>query len=436
MLAAAVSSMSSSAADPPPFVPPAGFEPAPSAVDGIDVWAPLPPDPSGPTSTRCDHCGGTMAFSPEAGALVCGFCAHRVDREPEAAPDGHDFTLQALRHAAHGWGVDRKVLHCSGCGADLHVDAGALSVSCPFCASNEVGLGAASESALRPSHVLPFALDADGLAKNVRLWLGRGWLHPRSLQQLARLDGFVGIYLPYWAFDADARASWEGEVGEDRIVWEVDGKGRRRSRTETTWRWRSGHVDTQARGVLVPGGQRVSKRLMGRVQDAFDLDGLRGFGPDLLAGFGAQSFEIGLPEAWEMGKQEVRERARQACRAAAGGDRVRNFRVQAELHDEAWRYVLLPVWLTAYRYGDRSWQVVVDARSGRVAGQKPVVWARVWAVSALLVSLPVCTGLVGIPLLFVAGVGAFVLGFALVLLIVVIIAVARLYRHAADLEAA
>ena len=40
--------------------------------------------------------------------------------------------------------------------------------------------------------------------------------------------------------------------------------------------------------------------------------------------------------------------------------------MSADLNDERWRYVLLPVYLTTYTFGDESYHVMVDA-SGAMA---------------------------------------------------------------------
>ena len=48
----------------------------------------------------------------------------------------------------------------------------------------------------------------------------------------------------------------------------------------------------------------------------------------------------------------------------------------------AFKHVLLPVWVAAYRYRDRPYQVVVNGRTGRVTGHRPWSVAKVAAVGA------------------------------------------------------
>jgi hypothetical protein len=192
-------------------------------------------------------------------------------------------------------------------------------------------------------------------------------------------------------------------------------------------------VRLTVRDLLVPGTSRLSRVLLSRL-DAFDLKGLVTYEPQLLAGFLAQTYDVTLPDAWEQGRHEMREQAREACHSDIGSSHVRNFKMTADLDDESWRHVLLPLWVSAYRYGGRTFVVLMDGVSGQVAGQKPVAWNKVWTAIALLLAPGVLLGLLGLPLLLF-GIGAIVLGIAAVLLVMGGVASAFVYQHAVDAEA-
>ena len=40
-------------------------------------------------------------------------------------------------------------------------------------------------------------------------------------------------------------------------------------------------------------------------------------------------------------------------------------------HEVTFKHILLPVWVTAYRYRDKVYRVMVNARTGEVRGQRP-----------------------------------------------------------------
>jgi hypothetical protein len=42
-----------------------------------------------------------------------------------------------------------------------------------------------------------------------------------------------------------------------------------------------------------------------------------------------------------------------------------------------YKHLLLPVWLMAYRFRDKTYQVVVNANSGEVQGERPYSWVKI-----------------------------------------------------------
>lgn len=428
----------------PAWTPPAGWIPLPSAVEGVELFGPAPTaeaTPAGPVAVRCPSCGASARFDVAKGAVGCGFCGW-VDAEgPEVvgrkAAQG-EFTPEALQRGAQGLGVDRRELACGGCGAVIALGEGALSVTCPFCASNQVSVREhATVEGLRPSALVPFSVLEADCGRLAGGWLGQGWFHPDDLARLSRVGSFVPIYLPYWAFSARIGADWEGEVGTNETVreWNSDEK-RWETTTRIRWEWKRGSVRLDLRDLLVPGTTKVSNRLLERVQGGFDLDGLVTYEPKLLAGFQATTYDVGLPDGWERGRHALRERARAACERDAGGDHLRSFSMTADLDDESWRHLLLPVWVSAYRYAGRTWVVLVDGQRGTIAGQKPIAWWKVWTAVGLALTPGVCSGLLGIPLLLVGGLGGFLLILALVLLVLGGVGSVSIYQHAVESEAA
>ena len=51
------------------------------------------------------------------------------------------------------------------------------------------------------------------------------------------------------------------------------------------------------------------------------------------------------------------------------------------------KLLLMPVWIAAYLYGGKSFQVLVNAHTGQVAGERPYSWIKIFfaALAALIV---------------------------------------------------
>jgi hypothetical protein len=167
----------------------------------------------------------------------------------------------------------------------------------------------------------------------------------------------------------------------------------------------------------------------------FNLNDLVTYSPDFLAGWQAQTYDITLPKAWETGKAIMREKAKKACYADIPTNHVRNFSMSADFSEEAWRYVLLPVYVSAYLFENKTYQVMVNGQTGTVAGQKPVAWWKIWLAIGLLVAPGLLLGLAGL-ILTAAGIGMVLMGVAFVLLIIGGILSIIIFRQALASEAA
>ena len=436
-----------------PFPPP-NYIVAPSAVEGIEVYMPAPPSAEAHQEIvdfKCPQCGALTAYSIADGGLTCAHCGYYEPPRREAVGKGaeeFEFKVETLERAAHGWGRERKELHCQHCGAATSLSPEMLTLTCPFCGSNKVIQREAPQDVLRPRFLVPFKLNAEECGPIVHAWLRTGWMTLGSLRRLARFGDFSAIYLPFWTFDATARADWKAEVPHTttRHYWSGF---KRRTRTVTEWKWEQGHVDLPIDDLLIDGSTRLSPILLEQIRQ-YDLKALVPYEPEYLAGLQAQAYEVSLEAAWEAGRKSMREMVRQICCGQAAiprtmrnqrptsqpvsqdevrrivrscmGFRIRNLSMLVDFDQETWRYILLPVYITTYRLGNRVYQVLINGQTGALAGQRPVSWLKVGLASVgamlpgLILSIAgafvLITEELGVFLVF-SGIGLLILGFGL-----------------------
>ena len=421
--------------------PPQNYQEVTSSLPGIIVFAPMPEkkQDESPISYKCPNCGANTRYDVAAGGIACEFCGYIAPTRAKnvgIAAGEYEFTLETLRQSQQGWGTSHKQLHCKSCGANLDIPEGALTTTCPFCASNEVNIRTAPSDHLRPRFLIPFKV----LPKDTRIrameWLGKGWFHPKELSINAILDRFSGIYLSFWTFTAGISSLWKAEVGHERIETYYDSASKtHKTRTVIDWRWENGRVGINVSDLLIPGNQHVSHLILQRLYP-YNLNDLDEYTPDFLAGWQALAYDINLPDAWEQGKSVMRDRAKKACYDDIHSSHVRNFSMTADFSDESWRYVLLPVYLAAYKFEDKVFQVMVNGQTGKVAGQKPVAWWKIWLAIAALLSPGVVLGLISLPLLLAGGAGFFMLILALILFVIGGVVAYKIYQQAILSEAA
>ena len=74
-----------------------------------------------------------------------------------------------------------------------------------------------------------------------------------------------------------------------------------------------------------------------------------------------------------------------------GGDRQRVQNIQTSYNSRTFRHVLLPVWISAYQYGGKTYRFLVNGQTGLVKGERP--WSVVKIVAAVIAGLVAAYGL-------------------------------------------
>lgn len=77
---------------------------------------------------------------------------------------------------------------------------------------------------------------------------------------------------------------------------------------------------------------------------------------------------------------------RAAIRRDIGGDHQRIDHVDTEIWDVTFKHILLPVWVSAYRYGGKSYRFVVNGQSGKVMRERPYSAIKI-AIALILAAL-------------------------------------------------
>jgi hypothetical protein len=229
----------------------------------------------------------------------------------------------------------------------------------------------------------------------VRQWIATRWFAPNALKKMAEQEGIAGVYLPFWTYAADTQSQYEGARGVHYYTTEYytttdrNGNSVQESRQvmQTAWSPASGEVARNFDNVLVPATKSVNEARLNALEP-WDLPSLCAYEPAYLAGFKAQRYQIELPAGFEKAKAVMEVMIERDVRKNIGGDEQRIDRVETQTSNETFRHLLLPVWIGAYRFQGKVFQVVVNARTGEVQGERPYSMAKIaMLVMAILILL-------------------------------------------------
>jgi DNA-directed RNA polymerase subunit RPC12/RpoP len=351
-------------------------------------------------SYPCGACGATVEFSPGAGTLTCPYCGHEqalaeVPRQIREHPV-EELATSAAKPRAAVLGADHAFV-CPGCGARTETDD--LSARCQFCATALVADPELTERVV-PEAVVPFGLDRVAARERLRTWTSSRWFAPSSLKKVTEAETFKGSYLPYWTYDAATTSHYRGERGEHYYTTETyttteNGETVTRTRQVRHTRWypARGTVERAFDDVLVAGTAHVGGERLDKLTP-WPLDEARPYQPEYLAGFQTVRYDVEPEDGLATAKERMAVTIEADCRADIGGDEQRVHSVDTRYDDVTFKLVLLPVWFLTYLHAGTPWQVMVNARTGEVVGERPYSAAKITA--AVVVALAVVAAIVAV----------------------------------------
>lgn len=346
----------------------------------------------------CPECGGDLEWNAAHQALRCPYCGTIAPWSPpqDAEPgDGivEQDLLEALAHPAsgRGWGEERHEVKCQSCHA-ISVFVGTRAAQrCDFCGSPAIVPHEDHGDAITPQSLLPFKISDGQIRDAIRKWYGSRWFAPNRLKSAALTDTLHGIYLPYWTFDAHVDAQWTAEAGHYYYVTETyTENGQRRTRQVRKVRWEpaAGRLAHFFDDELVAGTKGVGKGLLHQIEPFPTTSDLKPYAPEFVRGWTVERYQVDLRRAADLNQAGMETKTYALCAARVPGDTHRNLQVRSQYRGRTFKHILVPVWLVSYTYGSRNFQILANGYTGKIAGERPYSWVKIFfAVLAGLLAL-------------------------------------------------
>lgn len=356
----------------------------------------------------CEKCGAKIEFDPVSRALKCPYCGHATtivepadDAEAEVVERDFEEYLTKLESgsgaaiAGHG-----SQVRCSGCGAMVLLEDKVATEECPFCGTHLENQPESAASMIPPESLAPFKHDFRAARNSFDTWIASLWFAPTELKQAAHLGQLSGVYVPYWTYDAMTNTRYRGERGDDyqdtETYTERDAQGnsvtKTRTVTRTRWSSASGRVEHFFDDVLVCGTKSVPEHLVSYLAP-WDLEKLETFNADFLSGFKTERYGVGLQDGFGEAKQIMEPEIVHLIHRDIGGDHQRISSKQTQYLGITFKHLLLPVWVANYRYREKLFQILVNGRTGKIAGERP--WS-VWKIARLILMILLAAILIGV----------------------------------------
>ena len=345
----------------------------------------------------CGSCGADLVFSIGQQSLECPYCGdvREIEHAPESEVREQDFRAQLRRlaelrsDAAAGASEDGlNEVQCDACGATVVFPGTLTSSECSFCGS-PIQRAAVHTAADRVTvdGVVAFMVNRDTARANLAKWVKSRWFAPNEFKRRGVDGRFTGIYLPFWTFDSHTFSRYRGERGEYYYVTVGSGKNKRRER-RTRWYSASGTVRQFFDDVLVVATNALPRSIIDKLEP-WPLHTVQPYTPELLAGSLARTYDVELDDGFGIARGRIDDAIRGLVRRDIGGDTQRIHEVSTTYDPITYKHLLLPVWVMAYRFREKTYRVTVNAATGEVHGERP--WSA-WKIAAAVVSGLVAVG--------------------------------------------
>lgn len=338
-----------------------------------------------------------MHYSPADENLKCIYCGMIAELNKTTAEiKGNDFYYWKDKADKYEYDEITEVaeISCRQCGATTTLPPGTSGCECAFCGTPLILDEAHIKKFWQPEYLLPFVITKKKAAEYFKKWLSKKWFLPNKLKKSAVVtESFKGVYLPFWTYDADTHTDYTGQRGEERTVSSRNSKGEIEESTITDWYAAYGSVDVKFNDVVVPASRSLPPSIINRLTN-WDIMNCVPYQKEFLAGFTTGIYQRGFTDAVGDAKKKMHTVIEDSIREDIGGDSQRIFTRNTQFNELRFKLILMPLWISAFRFNHKLYQFVVNGRTGTVIGKYPkstikIIWfiALVIALIATLITI-------------------------------------------------
>lgn len=321
----------------------------------------------------CPNCGGNTRFDIASQQLLCEFC--------DTTYDPYSFDTKTS-DAIESKEYDVTVFTCPQCGGEILSTDDAAAGFCSFCGASTILYSRISKEK-RPDYIIPFQKTKEDCKQSYASFMKKAIFAPKELKDPKFIDGFRGIYMPYWAFYFTQQGPYT-----------LKGKKtyRRGNYIYTDYYDLNGEIDAYYKGITFDASSSFADTISEALAP-YDVKGMKAFTPAYLSGFYADTANVDSiiyrSDAEAIAIEESMK-VIQKTPAYRGYEMTASYNAGTQLHTQVRQIdsAMFPVWLMSYRNGDRISYVTVNGQTGKIAADLPIDPKR-YFLGSLLLALPI-----------------------------------------------
>ena len=318
---------------------------------------------------QCPNCGGNIKFDIASQKMACANCNSYFD----------PYDISKETDAEENTYFDVTEFTCPQCGGRILSTENTAANFCSYCGASTILSGRLTKEK-RPGYIIPFKMTKQDCKEAYKKRVKNAIFAPKELKDPEFIDGFRGIYMPYWSYHITQQGMINLKASKDY---------RRGDYIYTDHYNVSGQLDCQYKGISYDASSSFDDNISEAIAP-FDVKNMNGFTPSFLSGFYADTADVASDvykgDAENIAVEETYDYIKGSTHLGGAhlDESVGTMRNKFNTRVEAADRTMFPVWFLSYRNKDRVAYATVNGQTGKVSADLPVSIGKYFAGSLLL----------------------------------------------------
>ena len=314
-------------------------------------------------SNKCESCGAELSFDISSGNLKCEHCGSIKVIETDNSVQRREISNEVLgKHPEWSEGTVHK---CDNCGAKEVLNKNDISKICAFCGSGNI-VKQAELAGIQPDSVIPFQINKDRAGAKFEEWMKKRWFAPSLFKHSDIRQNMNAVYCPTWSFSSRTESSYDGTLGKRQTRRNSQGN------YETFIRYYrvNGNIAQDYFDYCVQSGSKISSSMFNKIKP-FNLNLVKVYKQEYLSGIVAEHYSRNLETCFNDFTSFVKKDLRARIIRRHNADIVQTLNINVNYRDKRFNYILLPVYICNYKYGNKNYNFYVNGVDGKIVGGYP-----------------------------------------------------------------
>ncbi len=318
---------------------------------------------------KCPSCGGSMFYNIELAKMECSYCGTSLDVKEYSKSN------EAKKSDVNSNGLIVDTYLCKNCGAELSAPEEQVVSYCQYC-GGEATLMQKSEETERPAGIVPFKVSKNEVMEKYKATLSKMSHCPKEFSNPEFIEGFRGIYIPYWQTSVvvpPTEATLSGETYTTQGRYDIT---------------RYYDYKLKVSGVIETGGYDASESfddtIAAEIAPFYD-DDLEPFNEGYLGGFYADKSTVEVEKyKTKIDEKFYDEITSEIANAGNGITCSRDTLEESIIYSEVQKETnLFPIWFLTWKKGNRVAYSVMNGQTGKLSMDVPVDYKSFFKTSLL-----------------------------------------------------